>query len=175
MIIHSLELHNFRQFEGTQKITFSTDPAKKATILIAESGFGKTTLLRSFQWAFYGSTKYTSGVINTDVRNSMKPNSKEYVSVKVVLSHKNHTYEITRKQVFWKNQVRVDSEDSEITIDEKNSNGITQQLRGREAQKLIRSIMHPDLYPYFFLEGEKAESIGEQMSKGKSGANNEFV
>lgn len=53
MIIKSLELHNFRQFMDDedghgQKIIFSTDPDKKATLLIAKNATGKTTLLQSF-------------------------------------------------------------------------------------------------------------------------------
>ena len=46
MIIKSLELHNFRQFMDDedghgQKIIFSTDPDKKATLLIAKNATGK--------------------------------------------------------------------------------------------------------------------------------------
>lgn len=57
MIIKSLELHNFRQFMDDedghgQKIIFSTDPDKKATLLIAKNATGKTTLLQSFSWIF---------------------------------------------------------------------------------------------------------------------------
>ena len=55
MIIKSLELHNFRQFMDDedghgQKIIFSTDPDKKATLLIAKNATGKTTLLQSVSW-----------------------------------------------------------------------------------------------------------------------------
>lgn len=174
MIIYNLELHNFRQFAGTQLISFSTDPTRKATILIAESGFGKTTLLQSFLWALYGKCKY-SNVLNSTISSNMRPESKESVCVKVVLCHGNHVYEIIREQTFWKKQTRVESDDTTLTINEKMSDGTTSQTRGRDAQKIIRSIMHPDLSPYFFLEAEKAESIGEQMSKGKTGSNSEFV
>lgn len=57
MIIKSLELHNFRQFMDDedghgQKIIFSTDPDKKATLLIAKNATGKTTLLQSFSLDF---------------------------------------------------------------------------------------------------------------------------
>ena len=58
MIIKSLELHNFRQFMDDedghgQKIIFSTDPDKKATLLIAKNATGKTTLLQSFFLEFF--------------------------------------------------------------------------------------------------------------------------
>ena len=175
MIIHSLQLDNFRQFINNQKISFSTDPSRSATILIAESGFGKTTLLQSFMWAFYGKCKYKT-ILNTDVKNQLRPNQGAKVTVIVTLEHNGKMYEIIRRQDFWKRNVRVDSEDSTITVNEKMiEDGTSTQYRGRDANRIIRSIMHPDLFPYFFLEGERAESIGEQMSKGKSGSNNEFV
>ena len=58
MIIKSLELHNFRQFMDDedghgQKIIFSTDPDKKATLLIAKNATGKTTLLQSFSGCIF--------------------------------------------------------------------------------------------------------------------------
>lgn len=35
--------------------------------------------------------------------------------------------------------------------------------------------MNKDLFPYFFLEGESLTRVGEQMSKGKTSSNNEFI
>ena len=53
MLIESLELYNFRQFVGPQKISFSCDGDRKVTVVVAESGVGKTTLMQSFQWVLY--------------------------------------------------------------------------------------------------------------------------
>ena len=68
MIIKSLELHNFRQFMDDedghgQKIIFSTDPDKKATLLIAKNAphfyslilfyFQEQNYILSFRFAFF--------------------------------------------------------------------------------------------------------------------------
>lgn len=67
MIIKSLTLNNFRQFIGQQKIDFASDPSKKVTIVMAESGVGKTTLLQSFQWVLYGKCSYNK-ILNEDIK-----------------------------------------------------------------------------------------------------------
>lgn len=174
MIIHSLTLKNFRQFCGEQTILFSTDESKKVTLLIGESGFGKTTLVQAFSWTFYGESKYKDP-LNQTIRSELKPNDKTNVSCSVVLTYNNNRYVISRSQQFQKINVRVQSFESVLTVDQKDEKGIDHQFKGIDAVRLIKEIMHKDLFPYFFLEGENLTRIGEQMSKGKSGNNNEFV
>lgn len=174
MIIKSLTLKNFRQFTGEQTIDFSTNPDKKVTIVIAESGVGKTTLIQAFQWILYGTCKYTK-ILNESLRSNMKPESYEEVCASVSLLHANRLYTISRKQLFHKLSKRVDAEDSTITVDYQDDEGISKQVRGRDANLLIKQLMHQDLFPYFFLEGESLTRVGEQMSRGKSGTNNDFA
>jgi len=76
MIIKSLELHNFRQFmddedKHGQKIVFSIDPEKKATILIAKNATGKTTLLQAFSWILYGEATGLKSIIQLCSRLSL--------------------------------------------------------------------------------------------------------
>lgn len=174
MIIKSLTLNNFRQFTGEQTIDFSTDPNKKVTIVMAESGVGKTTLIQSFQWILYGSCKYTK-ILNEDIRNDMSPGENQQVSASVVVEHEDKVYTITRKQDFHKINVRVDSDDTLLVVEYKDENGNSKQARNREANKIIKKLMHKDLFSYFFLEGESLTRVGEQMSSGKNGSNNDFV
>ena len=48
MIIQSIEMNNFRQYVGKQKIEFSTDKEKNVTVLIGVNTSGKTTIIRAF-------------------------------------------------------------------------------------------------------------------------------
>lgn len=173
MIIKSLTLNNFRQFVESQKINFSYDSSKKVTIVMAESGVGKTTLLQSFQWVLYGKCSYNK-ILNEDVKNKMIYGDKVDVVVSLELNHSNKDYIITRKQSYYKNNVRIETDDSVLSIDYKE-NGISQQKRGREANQIIKGFMSQDLFPYFFLEGESLTKVGSQMAKGKAGSNSEFV
>lgn len=174
MIINKLTLQNFRQFLGKQELRFSNDPKKKMTLLIAESGVGKTTILRSFEWIFYGKCKY-SKVLNDSLRSSMEPGKSEYVICSVEIQHDSNTYTITRTQKFTKANTAVTSLGSELSIEWKDNGGLSKQVRGSEATKFIKNMLHQDLYPYFFLEGENLTKVGSQMSKGKSGSDAEFV
>lgn len=174
MIIKSLTLNNFRQFTGEQTIDFSSDPNKKVTIVMAESGVGKTTLIQSFQWILYGVCKYDK-ILNGDIRNDMIPGENQRVSASIVVEHEDKVYMITRKQDFHKINVRVDSDDTVLLIEYKDENGNSKQARNRDANAIIKKLMHKDLFPYFFLEGESLTKVGEQMSRGKNGSNNDFV
>lgn len=174
MIIKSLYLNNFRQFTEGQTINFSTDENKKVTIIMAESGVGKTTLIQSFQWALYGKCKYTK-ILNESIRNSMSSGGRETVTVRMEINHANRDYTIERTQIFRKLNIRIDADDSVLSIEYKDEDGLSKQLRGRDADVLVKGLMHQDLFPYFFLEGESLTRVGEQMSRGKNGTNNDFV
>ena len=54
MILERLVLENFRQFKGRQEILFSDLQEHNVTVVHAENGFGKTTLLKALLWALYG-------------------------------------------------------------------------------------------------------------------------
>lgn len=174
MIVKQLILNNFRQFTGEHIINFSTDPEKKVTIIMAESGVGKTTLIQSFQWILYGDCKYKT-ILNTVAKNEMAPHSNEYIKCYIKLLHRDDEYTIGRTQRYCKVNKAINAEKSQLTIDIKKPDGTTDQKRGNEANKIIKELMNKDLFPYFFLEGESLTRVGEQMSKGKTSSNNEFI
>ncbi len=174
MLIKSLTLHNFRQFTDDQTITFSTDVNRKVTFIMAESGVGKTTIIQSFQWILYETCKYSS-VLNGEILKKMFPGDSEEVFGTLVINHSGRDYKITRKKKFYKYEKVVRGDDSTLTITYKEDDGLSKQLRGRDADLLIKKIMHRDLFPYFFLEGESLTKVGEQMARGKASSNSDFV
>ena len=56
MLLQKIILKNFRQFYGQQEIVFSSDTDKNVTLIHAENGVGKTTLLNAVLWCFYEKT-----------------------------------------------------------------------------------------------------------------------
>ncbi len=56
MLLEHIHLKDFRCFYGEQAISFSTRPDKNVTLIHAENGVGKTTLLNAMLWCFYGMT-----------------------------------------------------------------------------------------------------------------------
>lgn len=173
MIISSITLNNFRQFTGEQTINFSTDSNKKVTIITADSGVGKTTLIRAFQWALYGECGYDN-ILNAQIKKDLDPNEETNVSIQLKLEHNKKQYTIKRTQRFHKSNVRVDCDSSILTVNY-IENGIDQQYRNRDAIQIIKNIMPKDLFKYFFLEGETLKNVGKEMSSGKTSLNQEFA
>lgn len=54
MKLMRIELCNYRQYKGKQKIDLSTDSAKNFTIIEGVNGAGKTNLLNAITWCLYG-------------------------------------------------------------------------------------------------------------------------
>lgn len=176
MLIKSLTLNNFRQYTNSQTILFSTDPERKVTFIMAESGVGKTTLIQSFSWALYGSCSYSKeSILNEEVKARMLPNGSEKVTVSLVINHDSKDYTITRTQSFYKANTRVNAEDSILSVEYFDTDGISKKLRGDDAKLVIKKIMQKDLFPYFFIEGESLKKVGQQMARGKSGSDKEFI
>lgn len=62
MILERLVIENFRQFKGRQELVISDLRERNVTVIHAENGFGKTTLLKALVWGFYG----RDGLMGTD-------------------------------------------------------------------------------------------------------------
>ena len=56
MVLQEIRLKDFRCFHGENVIQFSAGAAKNVTLIYAENGVGKTTLLNALLWCFYGDT-----------------------------------------------------------------------------------------------------------------------
>lgn len=175
MIIKSLKLINFRQFKGESVIDFSVDPLKKATIIMGENAAGKTTLIESFSWIFYGSSKLKN-IWNTDLLNECEPGKSVRVEGYINLKHNNVDYTIKRIAKKWKNNKTFSSDNDVFEVSYIDSEGISQRKLGQEASRLINKIVPKDLFSYFFFKGEQIEKIGKDMAGvNKSIESKEFI
>ena len=88
MIIHKLEMYNFRQYIDLQEVSFSTNPEKNVTVLIGVNTSGKTTIIRAFEWCLYGKNGFEDPVLlNNEVRDNMNIGDAQEVWVAVTFSH----------------------------------------------------------------------------------------
>jgi DNA sulfur modification protein DndD len=141
MKIHSLEVKNFRGFYGEHRIEFSVDPEKNITLIHAENGVGKTTLLNAILWCFYG--KRPSG-FQGDIQNKHSQDKKEQqYFVSVIFEENNIKYQARRSSNLF------DKEDFEVQeIEDGNS------VLHHAATEFINSIIPEEIAPYFFFKGE---------------------
>lgn len=174
MIINYIKLENFRQFKGKNVIEFSTDPKKKATLIIAKNGTGKTTLLESFAWILYGTCNLKT-IINSQLKTSLRPNTSEKIYGEIGLTHLGKKYVIIREATVYKPNVKPLIDDPRLSLSMREKDGTTKHFSESEAQQTINEIVPKTLFPYFFFKGESIERIGKEISEGKNSKNSEFV
>lgn len=144
MIIDRLKISNFRPFFGEQQILFSTDPKKNVTLVHAENGVGKTSLLSAVLWCLYG--RLVEGVEQPhDILNheAAKSGENEYW-VSITIDYEGERFEIIRKG-YQNSGDRL----SAYRIDEERG---WLPIPGPEA--FINSIVPSSMADYFFFHGE---------------------
>ncbi len=161
-------LNNFRQYRGENIINFSTDPVRNVTVVLGVNTSGKTTLVQSFLWCLYGISSFkTKEILNSELSNSLTPNTEVKATVKIVLVHDGKEYTIERSQTFTKDSYdSLRSSQSKLTICYKDDIGNTQWVSDSEKAKteVINSILSKDLSDYFFFDGERIEEISDKKN-----------
>ena len=96
MWVERIELNDFRCFYGAREMEFSTERDKNVTLIHAENGVGKTTILNAMLWCFYGMTtpkfEQKEDLLNHDAARAGR--STAYVEVS--FEHKGNPYRARR-------------------------------------------------------------------------------
>ncbi len=99
MKILSLELENYRQYKGKQKIEFSASDEKNFTIFVGANGAGKTNLLNAITWCLYDREEHLSStppemmmnIINEQLLNELPVGGKAVARVRILLGETSPT------------------------------------------------------------------------------------
>lgn len=101
MLIKSVEVTNFKQYAGKNKIMFSTEKDRNVTIILARNGVGKTTLADAMRFCLFGEDilrrdkNYSAGsLLNFGVASRM--NGPEDIVVELEFLHDNSNYKVKR-------------------------------------------------------------------------------
>ena len=184
MIIHKLELYNFRQYIGHQEIVFSTDPVKNVTVLIGVNTSGKTTIIRAFEWCLYGKIGFDDSVLlNSDVRDNMNIGDSQEVWVAVTFSHEDSNgekmYTLKRSFTYLCNErtntdgnltVGLNKKPQEdLTLTYLQADGQTKTaIRKENITESIDRVLPQDLSDYFFFGGERISGIANRTDLSKA-------
>ncbi|TRX56687.1 AAA family ATPase [Thalassomonas sp. M1454] len=163
MKLRSLSLSNFRQFHGSNVINFSLSESQKITVVHGENGSGKTTILNSFKWCFYGHVDFDTGAENLlneeAISNAVEGEEIELMS-NVKFVHEGLDYSIIRRKIFEKqkgNKVTpLGSELVELSWIEKET-GVIKFSSNPNTH--INQILPESLHSYFFFNGERIEKL----------------
>ncbi len=169
--IEKIHLHNFRQFSDDTIVDFSIDENKNITVIHAMNGSGKTTFLQSFYWNLYGELNLTNPtrLINESIFAQMAFEESKDVFVEIVATHEGARYEIRRSLMVTKD-INGNMKNSKILlqINYIDAKGNSQSLDNEtKAQDKINGIIPQKLARYFFFDGERIESLGENTAKAR--------
>lgn len=164
MLLKSLKMKDFRQFNGEQEIVFSADKDQNVTIIMGENGAGKTTFAQAFKWCFYGNTILDGVLLSQELQDKMYPGEEQYVEVIVELIHHGQEYTVKRRLKYKKNaggQI-VAGGQPDFTITCKGEDG-NQSTELNPVLKM-KDILPEELSGYFFFDGEHIEAMSKEIS-----------
>ena len=167
MIIKSLILKNFRQLPNA-KIDFAHgNMQKNVTIVIGNNGTGKTTLEQAVTWCMYGKIKFTDILLNKKVWQKLSIGEMGDVasaSVSLILEHAGYTYTITRCITYQKNKDVPVKTTLEMAYVGSGTKGIQENVEEYKCKTEINKILPEGLSSFFFFDGEKINTMSEQIS-----------
>lgn len=168
MLIESITLKNFRQFQD-ESITFADgSDGKNVTIILGENGSGKTTFAQAFFWCMYGETSFSDKrLLNSKVANKMTPGAKETVSVELCLKHGTLDYILTREQVYVRDYTKITPQNSTFSVATKKPDGTLDYVKKTACEDAVKSILPKELSRYFFFDGERIEKMSKDIAGNK--------
>jgi DNA sulfur modification protein DndD len=153
MVLEEIRLKNFRCFYSDNTIQFSTDTAKNVTLIYAENGVGKTTLLNALLWCFYGETtsrfEKRDDIINYDAKREGQATA----FVEVGFEHEGNNYLAKR----FSGAIAEGGRHFLVHRIDKGSH-----VNVPTPEVFINSVIPRDMASHFLFDGEHAEVfIGE--------------
>jgi len=169
MNIESIIINNFRQFRGKQKLDFASGGQKNITLIHAENGFGKTTILNALLWALYGHSGLTNDfegkqkiISHSLVYDDSIDEKEKFAEIVLNFKHDEEEFRLTRRLTL--KQQRLDPKKETLNL-QWNIDGI--QVSVKNPTKKIRSIIPPGVSKYLFFNGERINELG--LDENRSG------
>ena len=168
MYLDKLVVENFRQFYGSQSLTFSSDSEKNVTVLHGSNGSGKTTLLNAFIWLFYDTVTLPQPDHIASERAMAEAASGESVTVRVELKfeHNSRQYTAQRQRVLEK--VEADDLTGKIIDEDLSVEYIDQDGNYKSPgnpSTTLKQIMPERLREIFFFDGETINELTAENSQ----------
>ena len=150
MLIEYIKIVNWRSFYGENEIWVSTDPDSNVTLIRAENGVGKTSLLAAINWCFFDILPSESEFENPKVlvnEFAAKKNKENSTTVEIDFLHEGTTYRASRRY----DQSTQTSQPLRLS---KVFDGGEVPSSDRQADRFINSVIPKEMAPHFFFYGE---------------------
>ena len=152
MQINKVRLKNFRQFYGTQELEFPVKGKKTVTLIHAENGFGKTSILNAVLWTLFKQVTPKFERPDDIVNYEALDKGQNSALVEVEFSYENNAYLVQR--TFYPER---SGRDQTEMVASKIISGSLKPLNA--AETFVSSVIPPEMAKYFFFDGEAAESF----------------
>jgi hypothetical protein len=149
------------QFKDEQEIVFSTDEAKKVTLVTGGQATGKTTIVEAFRFIFYGkSEKYHWQMFNHEMIEKLKVGDTYEVNASTEIVYKGIEYLILRKQVYSKNETNVHIIAPDyVEVCYRDESGVSTTITSNDANRMICEIIQQNMFKYLFVGEQEFDEI----------------
>lgn len=174
MILERLVLENFRQFKGRQEIVFSDLRERNVTIVHAENGFGKTTVLKALLWCLYG----RDGLMGTDGKEEdferpdniihegtalrAKDKKSIFARVQLTFKHDDGRYVLTRELSL--EQQEFNAKQTTVSLEIMRDG---QTFPQDNPQRRIQSIVPDGISKFLFFNGERINYLAAEKNSAQ--------
>lgn len=160
MKISEIDLWNFRQFYGRETLKLACGDEQNVTLIHAENGVGKTTLLNAVYWAMFGEVTPRFEQRDRIVNFEAEHEGEQHAKVEIEFAFNGQQFRASRR--FEKNAREP------IFGVSKVEHGALVPLPAPET--FINSVIPKDMAKYFFFDGEHAESFAAEQNQGTGAA-----
>jgi len=174
MILERLVVENFRQFKGRQELVISDIRERNVTVIHAENGFGKTTLLKALVWGFYGRDGLMGSDGNPDdferpdriIHEGLALRAKDPLAlnatVQITFTHDSDRYILTRQLTLA--QQNLNPKQTTLSLEVMRS-GQTFSLD--RPQQRIQALIPDGISRFLFFNGERINYLAMERNSSQ--------
>jgi len=169
MILERIKLENFRQFRGSQDIILSDLRERNVTVVHAENGAGKTTILKAILWGLYGHEglredfEQPTNIIHEGSAFRCKNPESLAASVTLIFKHgSNEKYILTRRLTLA--QQNSDATKTDLMLEVMKEG---QTFKVGRPQPKIHEVVPLGISAFLFFNGERIDYLAEEKNSAK--------
>lgn len=167
MKIEFMRIENWRSFYGKNEIFFSTDAEKNVTLVRAENGVGKTSLLAALNWCLFGilpnedDFQNPKSLVNSYAR--LNENARQ-TKVELEFEHRGKTFKASR--TYDQAQERTNA----LRLVEMKDGVETPLSSSVNVDRFVNSVLPKEMAPHFFFFGEATSRYADESGAESFGA-----
>lgn len=152
-------IENWRSFYGKNEIVFSTDEEKNVTLVRAENGVGKTSLLAALNWCLFGILPPVEDFQNPkNLLNNFALNKDQarQTKIEVDFEHRGKNYKASR--TYDQGAQRT----NELRLVELKDGVLVPLSSAVNVDRFINSVLPKEMAPHFFFYGEATSRYADE-------------